>query len=235
MNKQKILTELEKKININFTDKTLLHQAFVHRSYLNEHQDEHMNSNEKLEFLGDSVLSLITSIYLYKKYPDYKEGIYTDIKAAIVRTESLSEAARALGLGSYLLLSKGERDNNGEDNTSILADCFEALLAAIFLDGGFDKALNFVNEHLFGSRLDAIVANKLYEPAKNRLQEYYQDKYKQLPVYTVVAEDGPQHNKMYKIGVYYGKKLLAYGNGKSKKEAEENAAHNALSDITIEV
>ncbi len=224
------ILELENKLSLSFTNHNLLKQAFVHRSYLNEH-DGDLASNEKLEFLGDSVLSLITSIYLFKTYPEYNEGIYTDIKAAIVRTESLSEAARRLELGKYLYLSRGERDNNGEDNTSILADCFEALLAAVFLEFGFDHAYEFVKHHLFADTLDVIVQNKLYQPAKNRLQEYYQEKYKQLPIYTITSETGPQHNKQYKVGVFHNRKLLATGEGKSKKEAEEDAAAQALQRI----
>lgn len=222
---------LENKIGINFPDQKLLQQAFIHRSYLNEHHGEVLFSNEKLEFLGDSVLSLITSIYLFNNYPEYNEGTYTDIKASIVRTESLAVASRELGLGQYLMLSKGERDNKGEDNTSILADCFEAFLATIFLEHDFEKAYEFVETFLFKGKLEKIVENKLYQPAKNRLQEYSQEKYKELPKYVVLSEIGPQHNKTYTVGVYYKKKELARGAGKSKKEAEENAAYIALQNL----
>lgn len=230
MNKFK---QLEDTIGLHFTDLSLLEQAFIHRSYLNEHSGEDKSSNEKLEFLGDSVLSLITSIYLFKNYPDYNEGKYTDIKASIVRTESLYNASKKLGLGTYLLLSKGERDNEGEKNISILADCFEAFLAVIFLQHGFDSAYTFIDRFLFEDTLQAIIKNKLYTPSKNRLQEYYQEKYKQLPVYTILNETGPQHNKIYTIGVYYKKNLLSQGTGKSKKEAEEDAASKALLNQNI--
>lgn len=224
--------DLEEKIGLSFADPNLLRCAFIHRSYLNE-QDRDIESNEKLEFLGDSVLSLITSIHLFKTYPQFNEGVYTDIKASIVRTESLAEASRELGLGKYLFLSKGERDNNGTDNTSILADVFEAFLATIFLSFGFDTASEFVGKFLFANRLDEIIKNKLYLPSKNKLQEYYQEKFKVLPIYRVLSEEGPQHIKRYEIGVYHGNNLIAKGQGKSKKEAEENAASIALQNIKL--
>ena len=145
----KNLSQLEKKINLKFKNKDLLINVFIHRSYLNENKSFHLPSNEKLEFLGDSVLSLITSIFLYKNYPALVEGEYTDIKATIVKTESLVEAARGLQLGKYLFLSKGEENGGGQDNTNILADCFEALIAAVFIEHGFNSAYQFVLTHLY--------------------------------------------------------------------------------------
>jgi len=222
---------LEEKIKIVFKDKQLLQTAFVHRSYLNEHAGFPLPSNEKLEFLGDSVLSLITSEHLYRNYPDHQEGDYTDIKAAVVNTASLYAAAKELNLGKYLHLSKGEQENNGRENVSILADCFEALLGAIYLEKGFKTSYTFVTTFLFKDTLDTIIRKKLYLPAKNVLQEYYQDRYKKLPRYQVLNESGPEHNKQYEIGVYDDEKLLAKGQGKSKKLAEEEAARKALQKL----
>ncbi len=170
--------DLENKININFSDKNLLQTVFIHRSYLNEHKKSNFSSNERLEFLGDSVLSLITSVYLFKNYPTLAEGEYTEIKAAIVKTESLAKAAVELDLGKYLYLSKGEEKSGGRSNKNILADCFEALIACIFLDKNFEMAYQFVLRYLFGKRLDYIVKNKLYLSAKSKLQEAIQGKYK---------------------------------------------------------
>ncbi len=224
---------LEERIGITFTDKDLLIHAFVHRSYLNEHKDFRFTSNEKLEFLGDSVLSLVTSVHLYTTYPDYQEGDYTDMKAAIVNTTSLYEAAKRIRLGDYIYLSKGEQDNNGRDSVSILADAFEALIGVIYLQFGFEKSAEFIKKFLFDGTLDRIVEGKLYLPAKNILQEHYQEKFKRLPLYEVIHEDGPEHDKIYEVGVYDEKNLIARGQGKSKKQAEESAARKALQELGI--
>src|SRR3989338_6582674 len=174
------LSALEKKIGLKFTDQKLLTNAFIHRSYINENKTGGQETNEKLEFLGDSVLSLITSLYLYQTHPDLTEGSYTDIKASIVRTNALAKAAKKLQLGDYLKLSKGEEDNNGRNNISILADCFEALIAAIYLQYGLDITTQFISQFLFEDTLENIIKDKLYMPTKNTLQEYYQDKYHRL-------------------------------------------------------
>ncbi len=225
------LKNLEETTGIKFRDKTLLKNAFIHRSYLNENKDFHLPSNEKLEFLGDSVLSLITSAYLYKIYPLFREGDYTEIKSSIVRTESLAEAARSLKLGNYLYLSKGEDINNGRKNKNILADCFEALIAAIFIDQGYRKANSFVTEYLFQNRLDHLIEDKLYQPSKSRLQEYVQSKHKNIPIYKVLAEKGPEHKRIFRVGVYILGKKTAEATGASKKEAEEKAARKVLEKL----
>lgn len=229
----KKLENLQKKIQLQFQDIELLETAFVHRSYHNENRGFSLPSNEKLEFLGDSVLSLVTSIHLYKTYPEYKEGDYTDIKASIVNTTSLYEAASILGLGEYLYLSKGEQDNNGRENISILADCFEAVIGAIYLEHGFEVAYVFINTFLFKDVLNNIVTKRLYLPAKNILQEHYQEKYKKLPVYKVLDETGPEHSKTYKVGVFDNDDMLGEGSGKSKKQGEEEAARGALQKLGI--
>lgn len=219
---------LEKGIGITFRNQDLLENVFIHRSFLNEHKTFHLPSNEKLEFLGDSVLSLVTSIFLYKNYPDLNEGKYTDIKAAIVRTESLAEVAKKIGLGNFIYLSKGEEQNMGKENKNIMADCFESLVAAIFIDKGFDTAYDFIVKYLFRGTLDHIVKHKLYLSPKSRLQELLQAQYKTLPSYVIIKEQGPEHKKEFTVEVYYDKRKLGEGSGLSKKEAEENAAKNAL-------
>lgn len=220
--------DLEQKIEITFRNKTLVQNAFIHRSYLNENKAFYLPSNEKLEFLGDSVLSLITSIYLFKNYPELTEGDYTDIKAAIVRTESLAIAANNLDLGRYLQLSKGEEKGHGRKNTNILADTFEALVACIFIDIGFDAAYEFVKEWLFKDRLDEIVSKNLYLSPKSRLQEVMQAQYKMLPEYRIIEETGPEHQKEFTVAVSLNGTILATATGNSKKSAEEAAAKKAL-------
>lgn len=219
---------LESKINIDFKDRTLLENVFIHRSYLNEHKSSQISSNERLEFLGDSVLSLITSVYLFKHYPNLKEGDYTEIKSAIVKMESLAEASKKIGLNDYLLLSKGEEKGEGRANSNIMADCFEALIAAIFLDKNFEVAYTFVVDFLFKDKLDYLLKNNLYLSSKSKLQEMIQRKYKKTPIYKVLEEKGPEHKRIFKIGVMFNNKMLGVGSAPSKKEAEEEAAKEAL-------
>jgi len=221
-------SNLESKINISFKDRTLLENVFIHRSYLNEHKSSQISSNERLEFLGDSVLSLITSVYLFKHYPNLKEGDYTEIKSAIVKMESLAEASKKIELNNYLLLSKGEEKGDGRENSNIMADCFEALIAAIFLDKNFEVAYTFVVDFLFKDKLDYLLKNNLYLSSKSKLQEMIQRKYKKTPIYKVLEEKGPEHKRIFKIGVLFNNKMLGVGSAPSKKEAEEEAAKEAL-------
>lgn len=225
------LTDLENQIKIKFKDLNLLKNVFVHRSYLNENKDFFLSSNERLEFLGDSVLSLITSVYLFKNFPNLKEGDYTEIKSAIVKTESLAEAAKKINLGKYLLLSKGEEKENGRENQNILADCFEALIAAIFLDQNFETAYDFVKNFLFNKKIEFIIKNKLYLSNKTRLQIFLQAKYKKLPQYIPLESYGPEHKKIFKVAVFFNGKKLAVSEGRSKKQAEEKAAGLALKKL----
>lgn len=221
-------SNLESTIKIIFKDKSLLNNVFIHRSYLNEHKSSKLPSNERLEFLGDSVLSLITSVYLFKNYPNLKEGDYTEIKSAIVKMDSLAEAAKKINLNNYLLLSKGEEKGAGRTNNNILADCFEALIAAIFLDQNFEAAYLFVVNFLLKDKLDYLLENNLYLSAKSKLQELIQGRYKMTPLYKVLEEKGPEHKRTFKIGVYFNNKKLGEGIAPSKKEAEEEAAKEAL-------
>lgn len=222
---------LEKKIGVHFKNRDLLTNVFIHRSYLNEHKKFPIPSNERLEFLGDSVLSLITSVYLFKNYSGLMEGDYTEIKSAIVKTESLYEAAKNLGLSEYLKLSRGEEKGRGRENRNILADCFEALIGAIFLDHSFEASYDFVSKFLFGTKLDFIVKNELYASYKSQLQELIQGKYKTIPLYRVLEEKGPEHKRIFKIGVFFKNKRLGVGVATSKKEGEEKAAKNAFDNV----
>ncbi len=222
---------LQDNIHITFRNVQLLQNAFVHRSYLNEHRDFALPSNEKLEFLGDSVLSLVTSVYLYRNYPHFAEGDYTEIKAAIVKTSSLAQAAAAIDLGSYLLLSKGEEHGKGRSNVNLLADSFEALIGVIFLDQGFETAYEFIAQHLFKDVLDEAIRTKSYYSSKTRLQELVQAQHKKTPKYTLTRQDGPEHDRVFTVSVSINGQEVATGVGKSKKEAEEMAADHALKSM----
>ena len=228
INKLKVL---ENKLNIFFSNKELLKTAFMHRSYLNEHKNLKAESNEKLEFLGDSVLSLITSSYLFKKYPEFSEGEYTDIKASLVKTESLTDSAIKLELGDYIFLSKGENNSGGRVNKNILADCFEALIGAIFLEKGFNRAYKFTLDYLIEDKLGEIIDKKLYFSSKSKFQEIMQQKYKVMPDYKLVKESGPEHKRIFNIAIYFRGKKLAEGMGMTKKQAEEVAARKALTKL----
>lgn len=224
-------SNLEYKISVTFKNQSLLENAFIHRSYLNEHKNFSLPSNERLEFLGDSVLSLITSVYLFRKFPALKEGEYTEIKSAIVKTDSLAEAAKKLGLSDYLRLSLGEERSGGKLNKNILADCFEAVIGAIFLDSNFETGYEFVIKFLFAGTLDHVVKNKLYLAPKSKLQEIIQGKYKTIPLYKVLEEKGPEHKRIFKVGVFFQGKKLGIGVASSKKEAEEKAAVSAFANL----
>lgn len=228
INKLKIL---ENKINVFFSNKELLKTALMHRSYLNEHKNLKAESNEKLEFLGDSVLSLITSSYLFKKYPAYSEGEYTDIKASLVKTESLTDAATKLELGDFIFLSRGESNMGGRVNKNILADCFEALIGAIFLEKGFNRAYKFTLDYLIEDKLGEIIDKKLYFSSKSKFQEIMQQKYKIMPDYKLIKESGPEHKRIFNIAIYFRGKKLSEGSGMTKKQAEEEAARKALTKL----
>lgn len=208
----------------------LLKNAFVHRSYLNE-SSEFSESNERLEYLGDAVLELATSDYLYKKFPDYQEGMLTNIRAALVRTESLAAAAIRLNFSTKLLMSKGEEATGGRDNPSILADAFEAYLGALYLTKGFAECVTFLEQNLF-TQTGNIIQNGAYKDNKSLLQEVSQSRYKATPIYKLIEESGPDHDKHFVMQVEIGNTLYAKGEGKSKQSAQESAAKNTLEVIT---
>jgi len=209
----------------------LFQQAFTHRSYLNESKKP-IESNERLEFLGDSILSFIISDYLYRKYPKFDEGILTNLRSLVVNTKSLAGEARIHGLGKHLLLSKGEEESNGRENDSILANTFEAFIGALY----FDQELPAVKELLDKTiipHIEKYVAKKVFKDPKSLLQENIQSKKQNSPIYKVLKEEGPAHAKIFTIGVFIQNQHLGTGTGHSKQAAEEKAAEEALSKLEI--
>lgn len=215
------------RLDLPFADLDLLREALTHRSYLNEHRDFVGNHNERLEFLGDAVLELAITDFLYKKFPGKPEGELTSYRAALVNTVSLAETARNLGVSDFLLLSKGEARDTGRARDVILANAFEAILGALYLDQGFAAAEAFVGKHLYG-KIDAIIAKRAYQDAKSRFQELAQEKEGVTPRYDTVGEAGPDHSKVFTVAVYLHTKEIARGEGASKQDAEQSAAVNAL-------
>lgn len=218
--------ELQQTIGITFTNQELLKAAFYHRSYLNESHGV-KESNERLEFLGDAVLSFHTSHFLFAKYPTDPEGTLTNIRSSLVKTKSLADSARELHLGDLLFLSRGEEDSGGRTNSSLLADTFEALLGALFLDQGSTVAREFLEKHLY-PKVDDIVKNKSYVDYKSLLQEIIQSESRISPTYTVTKSEGPDHAKTFWVEAKADTRVLGGGMGKSKQEAENAAATNAL-------
>jgi ribonuclease-3 len=224
-----MIEELTKELNIKFNDISLLERALTHRSYLNENRDIDKN-NERLEFLGDAVLELIISKHLYENYPNHPEGDLTSFRSAIVRTESLAEASRELGYGKYLRLAKGEEETGGRDKDYILANTFEAVLGAIFIDQGLEPCKDLVYRILV-PKIDNIVKNRLDIDSKTKIQEMAQAKFKLTPTYEVVEENGPDHDKEFMVAVKIGDKIIGRGKGGSKQKAEESAATEGLKYI----
>jgi len=219
---------LEKSLGLEFKNRDLLIEAFCHRSYLNEHPDFYLPHNERLEFLGDAVLELIVTEYLYKKYPEKNEGELTNWRAALVNAKILGELAKDLGFNDFLLLSKGEEKETGKARLYILANTFEALIGAIYLDQGYEVAKNFVEKNLIEKKLPEIIEKGLFKDPKTRFQEEAQERVRITPTYKVLEEWGPDHAKHFVVGVFLGNELIAKGEGSSKQEAEEEAAKNAL-------
>ncbi|HMS23130.1 MAG TPA: ribonuclease III [Candidatus Levybacteria bacterium] len=209
-----------------FKNKQLFSQVFTHRSYLNESPDA-IESNERLEFLGDSILSFIVSSYIYEHYPSLKEGELTSLRSVLTNTQTLYQFASELDLGNQLKLSKGEESTGGRINKTILANTFEALLGGIFIDQGIEAASKFVHTVII-LKIDEVVNSQGLKDPKSMLQEKTQEKSKTSPLYKIVNEEGPDHAKIYTAGVFLDEKLLAEGSGHSKQEAEKSAAANAL-------
>lgn len=210
-----------------FKNQKLFGQAFTHRSYLNE-SSEKISSNERLEFLGDSILSIVVSKYLYDKYPNFEEGTLTNLRSLLVNTRSLAEVAKGLDFGSFLKLSKGEEQSKGRLNQSILANTLEAFIGALYLDQGLTAVEKLLKEILL-PKADFFVQNKNFKDPKSLLQEKIQARKKSSPLYKVLSESGPAHQKQFTVGVFVNGQLLARGSGKSKRQAEEDAAKQALS------
>jgi ribonuclease-3 len=223
----KDISLFEKKIGVSFFSKGLLETAFTHRSYINENPDITTGHNERLEFLGDAVLELIITRYLFDKYPDRPEGDLTAYRSALVNTISLAESSEILEVNDYLMLSKGESKDDGRARQHILANAFEAIIGAVYLDLGYDAAEKFISETLYG-KIDSIVAEGSWRDAKSWVQEKAQEEVGVTPSYTVIDEHGPDHDKSFTSGLYLGEELIAKGKGKSKQEAEQDAAKQSL-------
>ncbi len=224
-------SKFEKKINIEFKDKNLLKQAFTHRSYINENPPPPgglpLEHNERMEFLGDAVLELAITEYLYRNYPHKTEGEMTGFRAALVNAKMLSEVAGKISMGDFLLLSRGESKDNGRARQFILANTFEALVGAIYLDSGYAAAFEFLTRSLL-PEIKEIIAKKLWIDSKSLFQEKAQEFESVTPSYKVIKETGPDHAKYFIVGVHIGDELVAEGEGVSKQEAEQDAASNAL-------
>lgn len=218
---------LEKNLGTKFKNKDLLTQAFVHRSYLNENPDFNLEHNERLEFLGDAVIELIVTAHLYKEYPKKAEGDLTNWRAALVNAKMLSSVSEELGFNDYLLLSRGETKELGKARSYILANTFEAFVGATYLDSGYEPADKFITKFLL-KNLPGIIKDGSYKDSKSHFQEQSQEKVGVTPVYKVIKESGPDHQKKFVIGVFLEKDKIAEGEGSSKQEAEESAAKNAL-------
>jgi ribonuclease-3 len=217
---------LETVLGVSFTDKKFLHQALIHRSYLNEHKSEG-ESNERLEFLGDSVLSLIVSTRLYREFKTYPEGKLTNLRSALVRAKTLAVIAEKIGLGKFLLMSRGEENSGGRTNRSLLADTLEAVIGAVYLDQGLISVEKLLERYLF-PLIEKVEKDEALIDYKSLLQETTQEKLKQSPLYKVVSEEGPDHNKIFTVLVSVGTTELGTGQGKSKQEAEQDAAKHGL-------
>jgi len=225
------LSKLEQKLGITFKNKDLLLEALTHRSYLNENSSWKTPHNERLEFLGDAVLELAVTENLFAKFPDYPEGQLTSFRAALVNYQTMALVAKDLELDNFILLSRGEKKDDGRAREVILANAIEAVIGAAYLDAGYDKAKNFIEKFLVEKNLERIINGGLYKDPKSHLQEIVQEKLKLTPTYSVLEEWGPDHKKIFKIGVFFGDKLAADGEGYSKQEAESEAAKNALKEI----
>lgn len=220
------MVDLQDKIGYQFNNVSLLKEALTHSSYANEHRSQNIRYNERLEFLGDAVLSIVVSDYIFKNCPELPEGELTKLRASLVCEKSLYEFAKKIDLGNYLLLSKGERNNGGADRPSILSDAFEALIAAIYIDGGMKSAskhiLNFVIPEIKNSK------KKRINDYKTTLQEIIQKNPGEQLEYVLVNESGPDHNKHFVVEVHLNSNVIGKGGGRSKKEAEQQAAREAL-------
>lgn len=226
---KKQLSRLEELLGYTFKDPSLLQKGLVHSSFAFEQLDEGQN-NETLEFLGDAVLDLTVGIILYHEFPEMQEGELTRMRSALVKEDNLACMAREIDLGGFIMLGKGEETSQGHQKSSILSCTYEAVVGAIFLDSGYDSALDFVNRQfkpLLAEKKDSM----LFSDAKSALQEKIQEKFNQAPTYSVEHEEGPAHDKKFTISVRFNDKVLGSGTARSKKEAEQQAAAEALADI----
>lgn len=215
----------KKKLGFEFNDITLLVTALTHRSYINEHKLAHTH-NERLEFLGDAVLELVSSDFLYRNY-DEPEGVMTALRAALVRTESIGDAGKELGYEPLVRMSKGEKQGSERAHDVILADCFEAVIGAIYLDQGYEEAKEFISKHIL-VKIDEILEEGSWRDPKSYAQELAQKIDGFTPMYRTLREEGPDHDKSFTVGFYVGQELKGMGSGHSKQEAQTEAARQAI-------
>jgi ribonuclease-3 len=220
------LQDLQKRLGVKLRDPSLLERAFTHRSYLNEHPKSGLEHNERLEFLGDAVLELVVTDHLYRNYPN-PEGDLTNWRSALVKTESLSEVAQQLELDQYLKLSRGEAKGNARSRALIHANCVEATIGALYMDQGYETAKKFIETYII-SKLSAILADGSWVDPKSRFQELAQEREGHTPHYRVLEEMGPDHDKVFVVGVYVAERLCGKGKGSSKQAAQQQAATAAL-------
>ncbi len=223
------LSEFEKKINIYFEDKAILKQAFTHRSYLNENRNLKSGHNERLEFLGDAVLELCITHFLYTEYPDKNEGDLTSIRSALVNATTCAQVAQTLEVNDFLLLSRGEAKDTGRARSYILANALEAIIGAIYIDQGYEKSREFILKYIT-PMTEQIVREGLWIDAKSKFQEKAQDIAGITPSYKTIKETGPDHDKKFTVGVYIGEQMIAEGEGESKQDAEQAAARKGLKE-----
>ena len=223
----KDLSKLEKKIGVVFKNKDLLLQALVHRSYINENRDFRLDHNERLEFLGDAVLELVSTENLYKNFPDNPEGDLTNFRAALVNGKMLAEISDRLGVEEHLMMSKGEKKDTGRARQYLLANALEAIIGAIYLDRGYRVSKEFITKNIL-CEMKRVLETKLYQDPKSKFQEEAQDKTGLTPTYEVSKEWGPDHDKHFRVGVYLEKELVAEGEGSSKQAAQRSAAKEGL-------
>ncbi len=223
------VSSLEKKLGFSFTDKDLLRQAVVHRSYLNENPSFEIDHNERLEFLGDAVLELVVTDHLYHHY-ELPEGEMTNLRSAIVRGEMLSQVAEDLELERHLLLSRGEQKDTGKARQYILANAVEAVIGSLYVDQGYEAAKAMIDQYII-SKLHDVAAKGLHIDNKSRFQEVAQEKFRITPTYKVLSESGLDHDKKFIVGAYLGDKLMGEGRGSSKQEAQQDAAKEALQKL----
>ncbi|MCA9365264.1 ribonuclease III [Candidatus Kaiserbacteria bacterium] len=221
------LSELQTVLGVQFNNVALLKSAITHRSYLNEHREANWDHNERLEFLGDAVLELVVTDFLFNKYEDKPEGELTAIRAALVNTNSLSSASEALGVNKFLLMSKGESKDEGRARQYILANVLEAFIGAIYMDQGYDAAQTFIAGQLF-KHTERIVSKRLWQDPKSRFQELSQEHASITPTYETVSQEGPDHDRVFTVGVFLRHEKIAEGTGRSKQEAEQKAAEAGI-------
>ncbi|MHB8086254.1 MAG: ribonuclease III [Dehalococcoidia bacterium] len=225
--------DIQSALGISFRNPSLLQQAFIHTSYINENSGADTHDNQRMEFLGDALLTMIFAELLYQEFPNLPEGKLTELRISMIRQEKLAEKSAALKLGDYLVLGKGEDSSGGRERRNNLADTFEALIAAIFLDQGIGKAREFVLSN-FAKDISAVKAGKPILNYKALLQELMQAKFKTLPGYEIIEATGPDHNKVFCVSVSLGEVVLAIGSGKTRKVAESEAARIALEKLSAD-